>query len=977
MIQNFNNLPTELTEQKRFFLVGENKIPLTKDWSNPNNQKLYTDIKGIAGFDISGHDIGVDYLVVDFDHVLTDAGELINDFAKNTFNWIVQSLPTFTERSISKSGFHILLKPTANKFNTITNSTFNTLYFVEDNLDVKLEVFYKTGGRYFLFTGDVVNCEAKTPIADGTKVDDFIKNLMTQIHQMKEAENKPFKQRDPALIYDSSVDSHGKERNETIVIDSLTKHLDDDSEYEAARIERALEIIDPSTLSYEDWLNVGKALESVSSNNLSLWDSWSSRDSARYKAGECAYKWQSFKGSGITRATLMKFAQDAGYNEKEFWHEWHNAHRTAQKKKSKLTAADEEAALLKNVDQLNEIIDSMTAENAYEAMKHDVLKIADSIRDTEYDSTYLKFKNLIIKKFKIVNQKEFEHKLDLANGRAKKLEVGDRVGDITTQMNVADCPLNLDLPPNFSFDTSGIYKGNSKLCFGSPTIITKKFMNVDEEGLILLEAAFKVGKDWRYIKAEKDCFYNAQKLIGLSKFDLDVTSTAAKYAVEYIQALVNCNIGKIPKAKAYSRMGWRDDSTFITPYKSNDYIVDTSKNSFAANALKQKGSFDEWLTVFKEIQSHSLARFIVDAALATPLLYILNERSFSVYVYTDSKYGKTATMKFGGSAWGDPDEIAKNFNSTQNGVEIAAALRSDFIMIMNEKQLAEVKNRAKNKLDLTAFLYLIGEGEGKITMTRDRNERKSYKWRLICLCNGETTIINDSATQGAITRTLIFNPTEKLVPPELSEKIYKTIKQHYGHAGQMFIERLMKEDFEKLRNVYVETYKALQELHPQYTIDHIRYVSLISMADSLIHQYFLTLDEKQAYTDALNLAHDIITQLKTENELADVQREWSFFTGWLAENDAHFIGSKRYEDAKSISTYGKIEAEYIYVVTKSIKDAAEKAGLSFDKMIHDFIKAEYVLTGTVPKDRKRAPIDSTQKIGEVATRCIKIPREKI
>ena len=44
--QHLENLPQELLEQKRFFqLFGKNKGDTPKGWSNPDNQKLYTEIQ--------------------------------------------------------------------------------------------------------------------------------------------------------------------------------------------------------------------------------------------------------------------------------------------------------------------------------------------------------------------------------------------------------------------------------------------------------------------------------------------------------------------------------------------------------------------------------------------------------------------------------------------------------------------------------------------------------------------------------------------------------------------------------------------------------------------------------------------------------------------------------------------------------------------------------------------------------------------
>lgn len=75
-----------------------------------------------------------------------------------------------------------------------------------------------------------------------------------------------------------------------------------------------LEYIDPASLDYQEWLNVGMALQ-VEGYTASDWDSWSSSD-PRHRPGECFQKWTGFEGSGITGATITQMAKDNGWTPK-------------------------------------------------------------------------------------------------------------------------------------------------------------------------------------------------------------------------------------------------------------------------------------------------------------------------------------------------------------------------------------------------------------------------------------------------------------------------------------------------------------------------------------------------------------------------------------------------------------------------------------------------------------------------------------
>lgn len=76
-----------------------------------------------------------------------------------------------------------------------------------------------------------------------------------------------------------------------------------------------LEYIDPSTCSYQEWINVGMALKHEG-YTVSDWDMWSMKDVNRYHSGEGAKKWATFQGSSapVTGGTIIQMAKENGYH---------------------------------------------------------------------------------------------------------------------------------------------------------------------------------------------------------------------------------------------------------------------------------------------------------------------------------------------------------------------------------------------------------------------------------------------------------------------------------------------------------------------------------------------------------------------------------------------------------------------------------------------------------------------------------------
>lgn len=84
--------------------------------------------------------------------------------------------------------------------------------------------------------------------------------------------------------------------------------------YDNTNLEELLEYIHPSTLDYQEWLNVGLALKRAG-YDASVWDNWSAQDAARYHKGECEKKYLTFDDcdNPVTAGTLVHMAKQNGY----------------------------------------------------------------------------------------------------------------------------------------------------------------------------------------------------------------------------------------------------------------------------------------------------------------------------------------------------------------------------------------------------------------------------------------------------------------------------------------------------------------------------------------------------------------------------------------------------------------------------------------------------------------------------------------
>lgn len=300
--QQLENVPSEFLAQPRFFLVGEDKVPKTKDWGNPDNQRDYRKIRGLKGFDLSGHGRGVDYLMIDFDHVLNDAGEFIYPDAERWYNFISQSDDNvFCERSISGHGLHFFIAPTAGKFPKITNAKKNNIIF-DEKTGAKIELFY-LHTRYAFFTGNLFRCKPKATIPHGEEADEIFQQLLNTI-----TKNQP-----------------AQETEKNAASKPTTTRHEDSQDYDLFRAHIMLDAINPSELGYADWLAVISACKHVGIDYATV-DAWNRHDPERYNERANKASWDGAKDTSFDISTLHGKAKLFGYREADARRQWYDIH---------------------------------------------------------------------------------------------------------------------------------------------------------------------------------------------------------------------------------------------------------------------------------------------------------------------------------------------------------------------------------------------------------------------------------------------------------------------------------------------------------------------------------------------------------------------------------------------------------------------------------------------------------------------------
>ncbi|MDT4843861.1 hypothetical protein FQZ97_777990 [compost metagenome] len=170
-----------------------------------------------------------------------------------------------------------------------------------------------------------------------------------------------------------------------------------------------------------------------------------------------------------------------------------------------------------------------------------------------------------------------------------------------------------------------------------------------------------------------------------------------------------------------------------------------------------------------------------------------------VHLVGDSSSGKSLAQLIGASVWGNPGMFAASWDMTKGGLEIEAASRNDTLLSLDEIKRADPRC-------VQEMAYALANGQGKGTMTREREGRPKLQWRLLTLSSGERSLSEHAAISGnpahagaelrmvdvnAGTRAhRAFDELHGMAGEDFHRALTVAAGRHFGHLGIAFVQRL-------------------------------------------------------------------------------------------------------------------------------------------------------------------------------------------
>ncbi|MBS4026666.1 MAG: DUF927 domain-containing protein [Clostridia bacterium] len=524
---------------------------------------------------------------------------------------------------------------------------------------------------------------------------------------------------------------------------------------------------------------------------------------------------------------------------------------------------------------------------------------------------------------------------------------------------------NLRLPYQWSFSENGIWQ-MKKVKAGEtegicacpvPVILTKRLRNIDS-GEEKIELAYYRDKRWHHITAPRATVFNRQGLIQLGNRGLPVSSENARYLIDFLFDLERENLNVLPLQQSLSRMGWISSTKFI-PGSHDGIELDAdggTGEATLAHGYRESGTLTDWINDIKPLLKYPIARFMLAASFAGPMLKIFNQRVYFIHNWGPSRGGKTAALKAALSVWGEPEVIMANFNSTRVGLERLAAFYSDLPLGVDERQVVGDKQGL-----IESLVYMLGMGKGKTRGSKGGGTQKMNFWRTIVLTTGEQPLSSDSSSTGIKTRVAEIYGLP--IPDEnLARKTHDTTKENFGTAGVAFIKRLIQEatnNMDEIKEYYTKTKEAIAVHFADNVSSHIDLVTATCLADYYANQWIFDKDENTAAKEAAALAETILSYLESALESDESNRAYEYIISWYYVHKSYFGGDAREQ-------YGHTDGNKLYVYPTAFDKAMKEGGFSSTRILRDWAEQGIIDTETRAnkkrfKVRKWDPETQSQK----------------
>jgi hypothetical protein len=362
----------------------------------------------------------------------------------------------------------------------------------------------------------------------------------------------------------------------------------------------------------------------------------------------------------------------------------------------------------------------------------------------------------------------------------------------------ADCP---DIPAGFvvphgwACTLTGIHRliekptGTTELRVAYGPVVPVA-IHSDPGGAQLVELVWHDGVRWINRLVPRAIAKSGRKLIAeYGDYGLPATESTSKDLERWLAAVEAMNRHLIPRHAIARWLGWQDPTTFLSSADDARIEVPYQEQLLALRAHRPRGTLDGWQVGVAAVEDLPVAKMPLYAGFAATLLDVVDVDSFTIDLSGRSTRGKTTAAKIGLSLFADPSEKgdgALSWRTTVSAIEKRLNLVRGLPVLLDETRVVT------NPEIVNDLLYQISKNHGK---ARSGGYPSLLLWSTIVLSTGEQPALSFTSHQGASARVLqVTRPPFGVGSRDHGEaaiKVGRAVDLNYGHAGPLFVSRLI------------------------------------------------------------------------------------------------------------------------------------------------------------------------------------------
>jgi hypothetical protein len=284
-----------------------------------------------------------------------------------------------------------------------------------------------------------------------------------------------------------------------------------------------------------------------------------------------------------------------------------------------------------------------------------------------------------------------------------------------------------------------------------------------------------------------------------------------KRQTEYFQLMLRSYMDELRQKRAmtnlYATMGWKENfSQFVIGdtllRREPDGSVSEENISLSAGTQRLgnelygvSGDAQQWADFTSVLEKTGLHwhMFALGVGLSAPLYAFTGLKGLTVSLFGPSGGGKSLIQMWVQSIYGDPDKLHFAAKFTQNTLFGRMGIYSHMPMTIDEVTLMVDK-------EVGDFAYWVSQGRDKARLNRNAEERDAKTWAMPVLVSTNKSLQSKLVASGLETDAQMARLLEIDIPlHELftrdstgGRKIHQFIHTNYGHAGRLFVKKLLE-----------------------------------------------------------------------------------------------------------------------------------------------------------------------------------------